>query len=191
MVKNPSDEREIERMLQFFCELTLVESWNLDPQGLIDIEGDISIICNRLTQGHLPLAFGSVTGSFIARNCDLITLAGAPHSVGESILVTKNQLHDLKGGPEFVGNKYMVMDNPLTSLEGLATHVKDSLWMNYTPDLPLLRLVQVPHVFWHMNHMPPPEVKTIIDTHVGKGKGAVLNFALELKKAGFVENARW
>jgi hypothetical protein len=191
MVTNPKDKQDLARMLEFYCALQLVNSWHLDVQGRIDIDGDITILGNRLVKPRLPLKFGRVTGTFIARNCGLDTLEGSPYHVGEHFLVIKNNLNDLTHGPQHVSGQYGIMNNPLHSLDGLASHVGESIWLDYTEQLPLLRLVQVPKVLWHMNHQPPLKVKEIVDKYVGKGRSVILNFALELKQAEYAENARW
>lgn len=88
-------------------------------------------------------------------------------------------------------------DNPrLVDLKGIPAC--EELFISYHPDLALLPALVVGRIT--VRNMTPhfpdrpdafAQMKTILNKHAGKGKSAMLNFALDLKKAGFGSNARW
>lgn len=88
-------------------------------------------------------------------------------------------------------------DNPrLVDLKGIPAC--EELFISYHPDLALLPTLEVGHITVRniTPHFPDDpdahkRLKNIIKKYEGKGKSAILNFALELKQAGFAGNARW
>lgn len=191
MVTNPKDIKQIEADLNDYCVMYGVTDWHLDDQHRINVTGSITVSRCRLGETCLPLAFGKVTGAFIARGIGLTSLAGSPHTVGHTFNVCRNELTSLKQGPKWVGDSLMVLSNPITSLEGVAEYIHYSLDLTYEHNLALLRLVNVHTPVWSSNNYPPSQLREIVHAHAGKGKDAVLNFALALKHAGFEGNARW
>lgn len=190
MVTNPSNKKEVERMLQFFCDLRKVNYWELDKQNRIDIDGSIRFLPNRIATDHLPLEFGKVTMTFDIDECYLNTLEGCPTHVGGHFVARKNRLKDLKGAPLHVGKDIYLWGNPLESLEGFPEHVYTAI-MGYSDRLPLLRLLNATHVLWHMSAPAPEKVDQILERYAGQGLAGSFACAHELEVAGFKENARW
>lgn len=88
-------------------------------------------------------------------------------------------------------------DNPhLEDLQGIPACKE--LFISYRPNLALLRAlvvanINVRNMTPHFPDRPdaPAQLRTILRKYAGKGKSAMLNCALDLKKAGFGSNARW
>jgi hypothetical protein len=185
------DVAQISRILKRHFDVTHMVHWDLDDQGRVQVWGHIRLVGGALNDGQIPLQFGRVSGDFIARACELNSLAGAPDHVGRDFDVRMNNLTMLTLGPRHVAGSYMLIDNPLTSLAGLSDHVGEGLYLSYDENLPLLRLVQQRAVYWDTQYAPPMALKKIINDYMGKGKTHMLNLALELKQAGYGSNAKW
>lgn len=194
-IQPESDQQAWDIVKKYSHIMDYVKSITLDSQGLVDVQGDISFrepaFKGPVIKRQFPVRFGKIDGAFIARNLNLSTLAGAPHTVTGTFNVGSNQLSNLTQGPQIVQGVYQAGNNPLVSLQGLPEHGVHHFYCDYTHDLPLLRLVQVNGV--NLNHAQDAHVPImhIIKRYVGKGKGQVLNFALELKQAGYGSNAKW
>lgn len=180
----PKSNEELEKVLDKFFTYEAVTDISLDSQGRANVDG--SLLMNKPLKGHVPVRFGKVTGYFLARGMGLTTLEGMPYHVGGTLNVAYNKLTDLKGGPTHVGDVYQVSGNDLKSLEGFPEHVKHFAF-SYNDQLPLLRTL-VAEQIWMRDHKI---IEDIFQKHAGKGKAAALNFALDLKKAGYAGNARW
>lgn len=67
-----------------------IEKVSLDSEGRVDVVGDIYFL-DPIQKGtitkQLPMRFGRVEGSFVARGLDLITLEGSPYFVGQTFNV--------------------------------------------------------------------------------------------------------
>lgn len=91
---------------------------------LYDVEGNITIQNKDLYNGHFPIKFGKVKGSFDCSDCKkLISLEGAPEEVGGEFNVYHCQnLTSLKGAPKIVKGSFDCSQcYSLTSLEGAPT----------------------------------------------------------------------
>lgn len=173
--------------------------------GVVDVEGSVE---DMKPMTKMSVQFGTVTARFVCSECRLETLEGSPHTVGKDFSCSKNRLTTLVGGPAWVGGAYFASNNQLTSLQGAPDHVgrslqvntnplkslegmpvelKGQIWLDYTFDLPLLRLLETKDM---MSYAPDP-VRVILDKYKGEGKPGVLKAAAELVRAGYKNNARW
>lgn len=171
-----------------------IKKVSLDSQGRVDVVGDVQFNepsqQGTITQ-QLPMRFGHIEGSFIARSLKLTSLEGSPHTVMQTFNVAANQLTDLSHGPRVVFSIYQASGNYLRSLVGFPDHVGHSFTCQWNPDLPVLQAVMVKD--FELDSVPSSkkQLQEIIHKYQGQGKAQLLNFALELKKAGFAGNARW
>ena len=193
-IQPESDQQAWDIVEKYAHTMTYVQTVTVDSQGLVDVRGDITFreppFKGDKIQGQLPVRFGRIDGSFVARNLELITLVGAPHTVMGTFNVGSNKLVDLTHGPQVALGWYQAGNNPLVSLQGLPDQGVHRFSCEYHEQLPLLRLVQVNGASLHL-HDAHESLKPIIDKYVGKGKKYMLNFANELKQSGYVGNARW
>jgi hypothetical protein len=110
------ESHQIEAEVAKICHRYNITDWELNSDGLVDVDCDIDLSKKGLTE--LPLKFGEVTGFF---NCDknkLNTLEGSPHTVGSYFSCDENQLNSLEFAPKSVGDFYC-RDNNIRSFEGL------------------------------------------------------------------------
>lgn len=153
------------------------------------INADVLLWHSDDVMTQLPIQFDVVHGKFYIPNAGLTTLQGSPDQVKGSFAAHGNKLTTLAHGPTWVDQEYQIYDNPLKDLVGFPTHVGADCFITYRKQLPLLRLLAVQgelHLF-----KAPVIVQKIMNKYAGKGKAHMLNCALELKQAGFVENAAW
>jgi hypothetical protein len=187
--------------------------FTIDPHShVVDVQGAVKLIqsCDQM-----PVQFGRVDGAFACVAKGLTTLKGAPAHVGGNFHCDRNLLSSLEAGPQhvegsyccesnlltdlshmpsFVGDQFWCYDNPLHSLAGWdpGHHVGGEFWCTYGHNLPLLRCIQASGVSLSDHNVNAPgAVSHILNKYAGKGKSHMLNCALELKQAGYAENARW
>jgi len=103
------------------CEKYKISNWTLQPDGLVDVDGDVNLIYKDLTK--LPLQFGSVTGSFYCFQNSLTTLKGGPKEVGGAFYCDHNNLTTLEGAPQEVSGDFLCYNNYLTTLKGAPQEV--------------------------------------------------------------------
>jgi hypothetical protein len=115
------------------CEKYGIENYTINPDGSIDVDGDVGICNEELTK--LPLKFNRVSGEFDCSRNGLTTLEGCPNYVGEDFLCNNNQLTNLIGCPNYVGEDFNCYINNLTSLEGNVNYIGGNFncgWNNLT-----------------------------------------------------------
>ena len=106
-----------EQEIHDICKRYLISNYTINPDGSIDVDGDVSLANGRLTK--LPLKFNKVSGNFYCSWEDLITLEGSPKEVGGDFFCSYNKLKTLKHSPSIISGLFYCVDNPLESLEGL------------------------------------------------------------------------
>ena len=79
------------------CKEYEIENYTVNPDGSIDVDGDVDLDNKRLTK--LPLRFGRVTGYFFCYSNQLTTLEGSPREVGGKFDCSYNQLTSLECVP--------------------------------------------------------------------------------------------
>lgn len=160
--------------------------------GVVDVTGTVEAKEDSLT--HIPVQFGRVMDFNLRRQPRLTSLVGSPVHVTGEYKVKSNAITDCEGAPVYVGYHCWISGANLISLAHLPMQGARSFTILWTPKLPLLRLLDARQVQWG-NYVGYAEqvqtVREIMNKYVGKGKTHMLNCALELKKAGFVENAAW
>ena len=184
MVTFPTDPDQIRVRMEKFFDLE-PKDYEID-QGVVNVP-KWSVRSFRLMR-HMPVQFGYVKGFFDVSGSGLISLEGSPHTVGGGFYARSVDISNLVGGPKHATNYWCTENQLLQSLEGAPETVSGSFIVRYTPKLPLLRLLVYPD--FHLQKAPRAVI-TILNSHKGQGKSQMLNAALELKKAGFKENARW
>ncbi len=96
------------------CEKYGIENWSINPDGFVDVDGDVILYRYGLTK--LPLNFGHITGDFDCQDNKLTNLEGCPLSVGGQFDCTHNQITSLEGCPREVGIAFYCFNNQITSL---------------------------------------------------------------------------
>lgn len=161
------------------------------PDQTVNVKGSVSLRWTRALPDHvLPVQFGIVDNIYLD-SAGLKSCQGCPHLVHDSIWLHGNPLESLQGAPKHVGRYLGLANTKLQNLNHFPDHV-GMVALDYHVHMPLLRSLNAHAIVWpNAQAVPPPLVKLILDKYVGQGKSAALNAALELKKAGFAENAKW
>jgi hypothetical protein len=110
-------EIEVEKI----CKKYKIENWTLNPDGAVDVEGNVDLANKGLRK--LPLKFGRVTGNFWCSYNQLTSLEGCPTEIGGSFWCFDNLLTSLEGCPTEIGGSFLCYYNQLTSLEGCPTEI--------------------------------------------------------------------
>jgi len=97
-------------------------TWELNPEGLVDVQGDFYCSEEGL-KNFKGIRFGLVSGYFVCSHNNLTTLEGAPREVGGDFYCNGNGLTTLKGAPRKVGGDFYCHRNVLTTLEGAPREV--------------------------------------------------------------------
>jgi hypothetical protein len=167
----------------FDCDINLLTSLEGAPQH---VGGTFR--CNTNQLDSLKGAPQHVGGDFVCNENNLTTLEGAPQGVGGVFLCEKNRLTSLKGAPHTVGEDFWCRENDLSSLEGLPDRIAGNLFLDYSPTLPLLRLLLIKGVGdFRLNDV---KLQKILAKYKGKGWSAMVPCARELIRAGYKGNAR-
>ena len=95
------------------CKKYYIKNWTLNPDGSIDVDGNVDISYSGLTE--LPLKFGKVSGNFNCSNNQLTTLEGCPKSVGGNFNCYSNQLTTFKGCPESISGAFNCRNNKIVN----------------------------------------------------------------------------
>ena len=77
-------------MISLICEKYKITNYTINPDGSIDVLGDVYLCGKNLTE--LPLRFNKVTGCFDCGDNKLTTLKGSPKWVGGYFNCSSNQL---------------------------------------------------------------------------------------------------
>jgi hypothetical protein len=99
-------------MISLICEKYKIKNYTINPDGTIDVDGDVDLWGKSLTE--LPLVFNKVSGSFRCSNNRLTSLKGSPKWVGRYFDCGNNRLASLEFSPDYVGGYLDCRYNPLT-----------------------------------------------------------------------------
>jgi hypothetical protein len=98
-------------MISLICKQYGIENYTINPDGSIDVVGDVDLYDKNLTE--LPLTFNKVSGSFNCSGNKLTSLKGGPRWVGGYFYCSHNQLTSLEFSPDYVGDNFWCDDNDL------------------------------------------------------------------------------
>ena len=127
-----ADVNDPEMLLEMELEEYGIENFTVNPDGSIDVNGDVNMYNKGLTK--IPFKFGKVGGYFYCSyNPALTSLKGAPKSVGTDFYCSNNPaLTSLEGAPKSVGGYFYCSYNPaLTSLDGAPESVTGSFYSRH------------------------------------------------------------
>jgi hypothetical protein len=98
-------------MISLICKQYGIENYTINPDGSIDVVGDVDLYDKNLTE--LPLTFNKVSGYFDCSWNRLTSLKGGPRWVGGYFYCSHNQLTSLEFSPDYVGDNFWCDDNDL------------------------------------------------------------------------------
>jgi hypothetical protein len=99
-------------MISLICKKYGITNYIVNPDGSIDVDGDVDLSFNDLTE--FPLRFNRVDGDFRCNNNNLTSLKGCPRWVGGYFDCDDNKLTSLEFSPDHVGGYFSCIDNDLT-----------------------------------------------------------------------------
>ena len=100
-------------MISLICKKYGINNYTINPDGSIDVNGDVDLSHKGLTE--LPLRFNRVSGYFDCGDNKLTTLKGSPKWVGRGFYCNRNQLTSLEFSPYYVGGYFSCSSNQLTN----------------------------------------------------------------------------
>lgn len=177
---------------------------HVDDNGLLNVMGDVVVKMEWTTnqsvglpEGKIPVAFGTVSGTFSVARTNLRSLKGAPVSVGRICWIGDNPLTSLEGGPQHIHHLLIIDELPLlSSLDGFPPHC-NTCRFTWTEHLPLLRLIQAKKLILDLNQQSmlpnskPKRCFEILNRHAGQGEAGAFACGAELANIDCKENARW
>ena len=99
-------------MISLICKQYGIENYTINPDGSIDVAGDVDLSLEKLTE--LPLRFNKVTGWFDCGRNNLTSLKGCPRWIGGGFSCRSNNLTSLEFSPDYVGGGFDCINNKLT-----------------------------------------------------------------------------
>ena len=105
-----------------------IENYTVNDKGEVDVDGNVNLAREKLTEFPSFIQFGTVKGDFICNYNLLTTLEGAPKKVGGNFLCYSNNLTTLEGAPREITGRFDCSYNDLTSLEGAPKKVGKSFY---------------------------------------------------------------
>lgn len=116
-----------------------IENYKMNPDGFIDVDGEVRLDHLRMPKLPGPVKFGTVTGDFICSSTSLTQLSGCPQHVGTSefggdFMCDHNEISSLEGGPKTVGGSYSCTGcENLESLQHMAEKIGGSVFAQNLP----------------------------------------------------------
>ena len=99
-------------MISLICEKYGIENYTINPDGSIDVNGDVDLYNCNITE--LPLTFNKVGGSFDCSNNKLTSLKGSPKRVDRYFDCSNNKLTSLEFSPDYIGGGFNCEYNDLS-----------------------------------------------------------------------------
>ena len=122
------------------CKEYNIQNYTINPDGSIDVNGDVRLIYMGLDK--LPLRFNRVSGNFICARNRLTSLEGSPKYVGGFFDCTNNQLDNLEGSPKEVGSDFYCQYNNIKSFEYFPSFIRNYFWCDRNPIYEVWKLFQ-------------------------------------------------
>ena len=99
----------------------IVKRFTSDPfyirdDGVVDVNGDVSLSRMHETATELPVTFGHVRGHFDCVDAPITSLKGSPRIVDGYFSCVRTRITSLVGGPRIVEGFYKCSDTLLTNL---------------------------------------------------------------------------
>ena len=132
--KRVTSKTELSDEAKAFLDKVVQGTWTQREDGKIDVTGRVNAWNNKVIHLFMgkEIFFGKVTGSF---NCGknfhggavkIISLIGAPETVGGNFKCDFTEITSLQGSPREVGGDFDCSDTKITSLEGAPREVGGS-----------------------------------------------------------------
>lgn len=171
------DKYKINRDLDLYFKLESWGKWTIADDGKVSSNTGAHTVPYSLTE--FPVEFDHIGGSFNCAINKLVSLKNGPRTVKRDFICSDNKLTSLEGAPEQVGGRFWCTENPLESLKGLPETIGRDMKLDYSPSLPLLRLLTVKS-FWFspkslLKYPYAKQIADVLEQFAGQGKRGVLD----------------
>ena len=109
--------KESNEDIDSICKKFDIKNYTINEDSTIDVDGNVYLRHKGLTK--LPLKFGKVSGYFDCSFNKLISLSGAPLSVGRGFYCFNNQLKSLSGISGRISGGIYCQNNQLRDVKGV------------------------------------------------------------------------
>ncbi|MCK9472062.1 MAG: hypothetical protein M0Q88_09965 [Bacilli bacterium] len=123
--------------IEAICEKYNIKNYIINEDGSIDVDCDVYLNHKKLKV--LPLKFRKVSGNFRCSYNQLISLEGAPQSIGGFFDCSYNQLTTLEGAPKRVWGYFSCGNNNLKNIDYLPKYYK-KLFIGDNPIYKIIKL---------------------------------------------------
>jgi hypothetical protein len=113
-----------------FLDSHRIKNYTIRPDSTVDVTSNVDL--TRFKGTSLPVQFGKVSGYFDCSNTQIISLEGAPQSVGSDFYCHNTKITSLEGAPQSVGGNFSCHNTPITSLEGAPQSVGGNFYCHNT-----------------------------------------------------------
>ena len=128
---NPYPDKLTEEQFKFIINGIKDDvKWNLDENGLLNVEGSFNCSLIENFKGFNGLRFGKIQGNFIASNIGLVSLEGGPVYVGKDCRYENNKIVSTKFSPKFIGRNFYIQSNKIVCLEEFPESRSNSYYNN-------------------------------------------------------------
>ncbi len=118
-----------EQEIHDICKKYNIENYTINPDGSIDVVGNIDLSERNLK--NIPLKFNKISGNFDCSINKLTTLEGCPKYVGGTFRCSHNKLTSLKGSPIIIEHDFYLSNNPISIIDS-SIEVKITIRMSGT-----------------------------------------------------------
>ena len=113
------------------CKEYGIENYTINPDGSIDVEGDLDIRYYKLTKS--PIKFNKINGGFDCGNNKLISLERSPIEVNGGFYCYRNNLTTFQFCPKIIRGHLFCNYNNIKTFEHFPSYVKGEFLCNDNP----------------------------------------------------------
>jgi len=120
--------------LELKIEDVITGKWRKNPDGTIDVDGDVDLSYKKLTK--IPWQFGYVSGNFDCSWNDLTDLSNSPQTVDGNYKCSRTKIESCEGAPAVVnGSFYCSFNKKLKTLKGIPKVIGGNFTCSYNKSL--------------------------------------------------------
>ncbi len=147
----------------------------------------------------LPVKFASISGDLGVSGSMFSSWENCPPEVGGNLWAQNTHISSLEGMPQKIGANVSLENTRITSLVGLTTEIGGWIEIDYSPTMPLLRLLAAKSgAILRTAEGTSAEISKMRDTaerlilkYAGQGREGAFDCRREMRAAGLEENAKW
>ena len=171
--------------------------------GRYEIQDDGSVVSYGNVYSRvlpkLPVKFAKISGDLGVSGSMFSSWENCPPEVGGNLWAQNTQVASLEGMPQKIGANISLENTKITSLVGLATEIGGWIEIDYSPTMPLLRLLAAKSGAILRTAegasvdilMKRGAAERLILRYAGQGRDGAFDCRREMRAVGLEENARW